>query len=118
MIKLSKITNNQTKQVDIFIGTDLEYANQAGFTENDCVQDWRGNWYLSGYAPQQPALTVQEQIEALERTITARNYRSALTGDEYALQKIKDVESKISVLRQQLAVTDEQETKNTPLDDY
>ena len=46
--------------------------------------------------------TVQEQIEALERTITARNIREAIQGDEYALNKIAQVEAQIAELRKQL----------------
>lgn len=46
--------------------------------------------------------TVQEQIEALEATITARNIRSAIQGDEYALNKIAEVEAKIAELRKQI----------------
>lgn len=48
------------------------------------------------------APTIQEQIEALENTITARNIRSAIQGDEYALAKIAQVEQQIQELRDQL----------------
>jgi len=49
-----------------------------------------------------PEPTVLEQIEALEATITLRNYREAIMGDSYALGVISDVDSQIAVLRSQL----------------
>jgi len=45
---------------------------------------------------------IQSQIEQLEATITARNLRSALQGDEFALNKIAEVEAQIQQLREQL----------------
>lgn len=44
----------------------------------------------------------QKQIELLEATITARNLRAALQGDEFALNKIAEVEEQIEELRKQL----------------
>lgn len=44
----------------------------------------------------------QKQIELLETTITARNLRAALQGDEFALNKIAEVEAQIEELRKQL----------------
>lgn len=44
---------------------------------------------------------IQSQIEQLEATITARNLRAALQGDEYALNKIAEIEAKIAELRKQ-----------------
>lgn len=45
---------------------------------------------------------IQSQIEQLEATITARNLRNALQGDEYALAKIAEVEADIAELRKDL----------------
>lgn len=61
----------------------------------------KGEYYeVVANAPYVP--TIQEQIEALEGTITARNLRSAIQGDQFALDKIAQVEAQIEVLRQQL----------------
>lgn len=46
--------------------------------------------------------TIQEQIEALESTITPRNLRAAIQGDEFALNKLATVEAQIEELRKQL----------------
>lgn len=41
----------------------------------------------------------QAQIEDLERQITARNIRGAILGDEYALNKVQEIEAQIAELR-------------------
>lgn len=49
-----------------------------------------------------PALSVQQQIEALENSVTKRNLRAAIAGDEVALNKIAEVEAQIAELRKLL----------------
>lgn len=39
------------------------------------------------------------QIEELELSVTARHLRGAALGDQYAINKIQEVEDKIAVLR-------------------
>lgn len=46
-----------------------------------------------------PELTTEQLIADLETTITARNIRSAWLGDQFAIDKIQDVESQIALLR-------------------
>ena len=91
--------NENTKQVNIVEGKLKSILNA---TEMDVEQAYNGKWYLKGYAPNRPAPTVQEQIEALENTITARNIRAAIQGDSFALSKIAEIESQIKELRKQL----------------
>ena len=82
--------------------TSKEYADTAVFCNNNNahIED-KGEYYeVVENAPYVP--TVQEQIEALENTITARNIRSAIQGDEYALNKIAEVEAQIAELRKDL----------------
>lgn len=47
-------------------------------------------------------LTVQQQIDALEESISARRWREAYLGDEEAKSFIEDVNSQIEVLRESL----------------
>lgn len=103
MIKYAKVINEETKECQVGLGTNTEYYTKLGMTEQDVEQAYNGSWYLQGYAPAKPATTIQEQIEALENTITARNIRSAIQGDEYALNKIAEVEAQIEELRHQLS---------------
>lgn len=44
--------------------------------------------------------TSDEQIAELEASLTARNLRSALLGDEYAIAKVQEVEDAIELLRE------------------
>lgn len=46
-----------------------------------------------------PLTTVQQQIEALERSISPRNWLEARRGDEFANSKIDDITRQIDGLR-------------------
>ena len=100
----------QEQTVSIEIGTKLykgqytnkEYADTAVWcNHNNAHLKDKGEYYeVVENAPYVP--TIQEQIEALENTITARNIRAAIQGDEFALNKLQQVESQIAELREQL----------------
>ena len=66
MIKYAIIINEQTKQCDVGLGTDAEYYQSIGMTEMDVEQAYDRNWYLVGYAPEEPAPTKEEQEAARE----------------------------------------------------
>lgn len=103
MKKYAKITDNETKECSVGLGTNAEFYKRIGMTELDVEQAYNGKWYIAGYAPAKPEPTVQEQIEALENSITARNIREALLDPEgWAAQHIASVNSQIEELRKQL----------------
>lgn len=102
MLKYAKIINEETKQCEVGLGTNAEFYKRLGMTEQDVEQAYNGDWYLKGYSPNKPAPTIQEQIEALENTITARNIRAAIQGDSFALSKIAEIESQIKELRKKM----------------
>lgn len=102
MLKYAKIINEETKQCEVGVGTNIEFYQKIGMTELDVEQSYNGSWYITGYAPAKPEPTIQEQIIALENTITERNIRSAIQGDEFALNKISEVETQIEELRKLL----------------
>jgi len=82
--------------------TSKEYADTAVWcnSHNAHIED-KGEYYeVVENAPYVP--TVQDQIIALENTVTPRNIRAALQGDEFALEKISEVEMQIAELRKQL----------------
>ncbi len=56
----SKVINEQTKQVQRFLGTDAEWAIDQGFLEQDIEQAYNGDWCLQGYAPVKPEPTKEE----------------------------------------------------------
>ena len=100
----------EQEQVSIEIGTRLykgqftnkEYADAACWcnAHNAHLKDFGEYYEVAENAPYVP--TIQEQIVALENSITARNLRAAIQGDEYALNKIAEVEAQIQQLREQL----------------
>ena len=102
MLKYAKIIDEETKEVKIGVGVNDEYYASIGMTEMEVEQAYTGLWYLKGYAPIKPEPTIQDKILELESKITARNLRSAIFGDEYAIEKIRAIEAEIEELRKQL----------------
>ena len=102
MLKYAKIIDEETKEVQIGVGVNDEYYASIGMTEMEVEQAYTGLWYLKGYAPIKPEPTIQDKILELEGQITARNLRSAIFGDEYAIEKIRAIEAEIEELRKQL----------------
>ena len=62
MRKYAKITNEETKQVSIGLGTNVSFYQSIGMSEMDVDQAYDGQWYVEGYAPK-PSIEYQnEQI--------------------------------------------------------
>lgn len=82
--------------------TNKEYADTACWcnANNAHMEDKSEYYEVVENTPYVP--TVQEQIVTLENSITARNLRAAIQGDEYALAKIAEVEAQIAELRKDL----------------
>lgn len=108
-VKYATITNQETKTVDVGLGTNEEFYKSIGMTQMDVEQAYNGAWYLKGYAPQKPEPTPQEQIRALEEQITDRNIRCALLGDQYAIDRITEIENLIANLREKIPVQGEEQ---------
>ena len=106
MIQYAKIIDEQTKEVQIGIGVDDQYYKDIGMQRMDVEQAWTGDWYIAGYAPQKPVPThdeiIKQQIQNLEQSITDRNIRNAILGDNFAINKINEIEEQIEELRKQL----------------
>ncbi len=64
-MKYAKIINNETKQVEVGIGTNTEFYQSIGMSEMEVEQAHNGNWYLTGYAPTQ---TLSKQASNLSMT--------------------------------------------------
>ena len=64
MLKYAKIINEETKECSVAIGTNTKFYESIGMTEMDVEQAYNGNWYVSGYAPEKPAPTKEEQQQA------------------------------------------------------
>ena len=60
MLKYAKITNEETKECSVGIGTDTEFYKSIGMVEMDVEEAYNGTWYVKGYAPEKPAPTTEE----------------------------------------------------------
>ena len=100
MILYARLKNPETGEYLVINQID---AKNAGWQQYDLEISYEGKWYLAGNVPQpKPAELAQEEINRLEATITARNIRSAILGDEVAIEKITTTEAQIAELRKQL----------------
>ena len=104
--KWAKVINEDTKEVCLGVGKNPDYYSLIGMEEMEVEQAFNNRWYLKGYCPVKPEPTQEEiiknEIYKLESQITQRNLRSALLNDEFALNKIRQIEEQIAELRKQL----------------
>lgn len=61
----AKIINEETKQCDVGIGTNAEYYKSIGMTEMDVEQAYNGQWYVKGYAPEEPETEKQARVREI-----------------------------------------------------
>lgn len=61
MLKYAKITNEETKQCEVGLGTNITFYQSIGMVEMDIEQAYDGHWYISGYAPK-PTYTYNRKI--------------------------------------------------------
>ena len=60
-MKYAKIINNETKQCEVGIGSNIEFYQSIGMSEMDVEQAYNGAWYLVGYSPLKPEPTYAEK---------------------------------------------------------
>lgn len=61
-------------------------------------------WIAEGNKPESQGvreLTIEERVFQLERQVTARNLRGAALGDQWAIDHIQSIETKIAEMRGQ-----------------
>lgn len=88
-----KLKDNETKEVLVAFGDDVEWFESLGYTEiGEVEQGYDGAWYLQGYAPKQPIEEVKakalaqakaERAEAVSK-ITVEVDGMTFDGDETA----------------------------------
>lgn len=64
MIKYAKIINEETKQCEVGVGTNAEFYKSIGMSEMEVEQAYTGDWYIKGYAPEEPIAEKNEKIKA------------------------------------------------------
>ena len=101
----AKIINEETKEVSVGLGTDVEFYKSLGMKEIDVEQAWNGNWYLKGYAPAKPEPTIEEQVSKLEaETGLTRIMREMVLAEssgasDYVKAKAQEIEALATELR-------------------
>ena len=60
--KYTKVINETTKQCEVGIGTNANFYQSIGMTLQDVEQDYNGNWYLEGYAPEKPQELINQEL--------------------------------------------------------
>ena len=90
MKKYAKVTNEQTKECMVGLGTNIEFFKSMGMTEQEVEQAYNGSWYLVGYVPQKPN---DVQIQELEKQIEELNTKMLrdiiILNDENASEQEK-----------------------------
>lgn len=104
----AKIINEETKQCEVGVGTNTEFYKLIGMTEMGVEQAYNGQWYVKGYAPEEPAPTKEEQEQARANAyaseidpLHARKARKTILGEwteedesEYVV-KVKELSAEI-----------------------
>lgn len=65
MRKFAKIINEETKQCEVGVGTNAEFYKSIGMTEMDVEQAYNGQWYVKGYAPEEPETEKQARVREI-----------------------------------------------------
>ena len=97
MIKYAKITNQDTKQCEVGIGTNSEFYKKIGMTEIDVEQAYNGQWYVNGYAPLAPEKSYAEKRQVEYPTISEQLdmiYWDSVNNTNLWQEKITEIKNK------------------------
>ena len=116
MLKYAKIVNEETKQCDVGLGTNIAYYISEGMVEMEVEQAYDGQWYVKGYAPDKPAPTHEDIRYERQTRYTAEadplrfDYDEALArGEPTAEEKKQAWLDKKDEIRAELPYPDEEE---------
>lgn len=87
MLKYAKIVNEETKECEVGIGTNVSFYQSLGMAEMDVEQAYNGQWYIKGYAPEKPAPTHEEV-----RQTRARLYQEQVDPITSHISRLRDSE--------------------------
>jgi len=69
MLKYAIVVDKKTKECNVGTGTNSEFYESIGMTEQDVEKAYNGRWYLVGHLPQP---SVDEQNEQIRQQRQAR----------------------------------------------
>lgn len=102
----ARIVNEETKEVSVGLGTDVEFYKSIGMKEMEVERAYNGEWYLKGYAPVKPEPTLEEQVSSLEQTYgMTRWQREGILAEgslysDYTKAKAQEIEDLAKQLRE------------------
>ena len=80
MLKYAKIINEETKLCEVGLGSNANFYQSIGMTEQEVEQGFDGQWYLLGFAPEKPL----EELKTEKRAeINAARDNAEQGGFEY-----------------------------------
>ena len=59
------IINEETKQVSVGTGTNVEFYKSIGMSEMEVEQAYDGSWYVKGFAPEKPVEEKEAEVRAV-----------------------------------------------------
>lgn len=68
MIKYAKITDEETKQCEVGLGTNADFYKSIGMSEMGVEQAWNGLWYIEGYAPDKPQEIKEQEVREVRNS--------------------------------------------------
>ena len=90
------VTDEKTKAVSVGLGTDIEFYKSIGMTDMEVEQDYYGNWYLKGYAPDCSEQIKQDKIAELDAQYQADKaqlmqyyFEFSIAGNTEGMKSIK-----------------------------
>ena len=88
MIKYAKVINEETKECEVGLGTNVEFYTKLGMEEMDVEQSYDGRWYLAEYVPSKPIDEKKAEVRAVRDVY--------INGIEWRVSRYRDqVELKI-----------------------
>lgn len=91
MKKYAILTDENTKECSVGIGTDVAFYKSIGMKETEVEQGYDGKWYLAGFKPEKPQSEVNaERIFELKKKLAETDYvitkiaEGVATKEEYA----------------------------------
>ena len=103
---LAKIIDINTKECSVGLGTDVNFYRSLGMEEMDVEKAYNNKWYVKGFAPVAPELTLEERVAKLEaETGLTRVMREMVLAEnsgasDYVKAKAKEIEDLVAPLRE------------------
>ena len=98
------VTNEETKECSVGIGTDSQFYQSIGMQEADVEQAYNGRWYLAGYVPDKPQSVINsERIAELKQKLADTDYivvkiaEGSATKEEYSEKILERKEWRLEI---------------------